>query len=55
MNTICLGWLCTAILLIPDFWVARITGMSHQCPAPPTLFFLLRIALVIWELLGFFF
>jgi hypothetical protein len=30
--TICLGWLCTVILLISASRVARITGMSHQCP-----------------------
>jgi hypothetical protein len=29
-QTICLGWLQTAILLISAFWVARITGVSHQ-------------------------
>jgi hypothetical protein len=27
------GWLQTLILLISAFWVARITGMSHQHPA----------------------
>jgi hypothetical protein len=31
----CSGWLQTAILLISASWVAiaRITGVSHQCPA----------------------
>jgi hypothetical protein len=32
-----LGWLRTSIFLISASWVARITGMSHQCPV---LFFL---------------
>jgi hypothetical protein len=27
------SWLWTLILLSPAFWVARITGMSHWCPA----------------------
>jgi hypothetical protein len=31
--TSCLGWFWTTILLISAFWVARITGVSHQCPA----------------------
>jgi hypothetical protein len=31
--TICLGLLWTAVLLSSASWVARITGMSHQCPA----------------------
>jgi hypothetical protein len=31
--TICPGWLRTAILLISASWVARITGVSHCCPA----------------------
>jgi hypothetical protein len=31
--TICQGWLWTVILLISASWVARITGMSHHCPA----------------------
>jgi hypothetical protein len=31
--TICPGWLWTAILLISGFWVARISGVSHRCPA----------------------
>jgi hypothetical protein len=34
-RTICLGWLWTVILLISASWVARITGMSHQCPVEP--------------------
>jgi hypothetical protein len=29
LQTICLGWPQTAILLISAFWVARITAMSH--------------------------
>jgi hypothetical protein len=31
--TVCLGWLWTTILLISASWVARITGVSHGCPA----------------------
>jgi hypothetical protein len=33
-QTIGLGWLQTLILLISASWVARITGVSHQCQAP---------------------
>jgi hypothetical protein len=33
-ETICPGWLRTAILLISAFWIARITSVSHRCPAP---------------------
>jgi hypothetical protein len=36
---ICQGWLQTAILLISAFWVARITGVSHQCPAEVYFFY----------------
>jgi hypothetical protein len=32
-QTICSGWLWTTILLISASCVARLTGMSHQCPA----------------------
>jgi hypothetical protein len=32
-RTICLGWFQTMILLISASWVARITGVSYQCPA----------------------
>jgi hypothetical protein len=32
-QTICSGWLQTVILLISASWVARITSVSHQCPA----------------------
>jgi hypothetical protein len=31
-QTICPGWLRKVILLISASWVARITGVSHQCP-----------------------
>jgi hypothetical protein len=31
---ICPGWFQTLILLISASWVARITGVGHQCPAP---------------------
>jgi hypothetical protein len=37
-QTICLGWFQSEILLISDSWVARITGMSHWCPAGPKRF-----------------
>jgi hypothetical protein len=30
-GTICLGWLWTAVLLFSASWVARITGVRHQC------------------------
>jgi hypothetical protein len=30
---LCQGWVRTLILLISVSWVARITGLSHQCPA----------------------
>jgi hypothetical protein len=30
--TICPGWSQTLILLVSAFWVARTTGMGHQCP-----------------------
>jgi hypothetical protein len=33
LELFCLGWLQTIILLIAASSVARITGMSHQCPA----------------------
>jgi hypothetical protein len=33
LRTICLGWLRTLTLLISASRVARITGMSHWCPA----------------------
>jgi hypothetical protein len=33
-RTICLGWLQTRILLNFASWVARITGLSHQCLVP---------------------
>jgi hypothetical protein len=32
-QTVCLGWLWATILLISASWVARITGVSHQCLA----------------------
>jgi hypothetical protein len=35
------GWLWTTILLIPAFWVARITGVSHQCLAWSLFFWLI--------------
>jgi hypothetical protein len=39
-QTICLGWLRTMILLISASWVARIIGMSHQCPAHLVILYL---------------
>jgi hypothetical protein len=36
-GTICPGWLRTMILLISAFCIARITGISHQHPAWPSL------------------
>jgi hypothetical protein len=33
LQTICLGWLRTEILLISVSWVARMIGWSHQCVA----------------------
>jgi hypothetical protein len=42
-QTICLGWLQTAILLMFASWVARITGMSHQCLVG--IFFLVVVVL----------
>jgi hypothetical protein len=32
-QTICLGWLQTMFLLISSSLIARITGLSHWCPA----------------------
>jgi hypothetical protein len=40
-RTICLGWLRTTILISAS-WVARITNVSHRCPAR-------------WQCFGFFF
>jgi hypothetical protein len=37
-RTICLDWLQTLILLISASWVARVTGVSHQCPSWTWLF-----------------
>jgi hypothetical protein len=45
-RTICQGWLRTSIFLIFASQVARITGMSHQCPA----FFLNRLFLEQFEI-----
>jgi hypothetical protein len=36
LQTICLGWLQTEVLLISVSWVARITGVSHWHPAQIT-------------------
>jgi hypothetical protein len=30
------GWLRAAVLLISASWVAKMTGMSHRCPAQTT-------------------
>jgi hypothetical protein len=40
-RTICPGWPWTAILLISEPWVARITGVNYQCPAED-VFLLMR-------------
>jgi hypothetical protein len=32
-RTVCLGWIGIVILLVSASSVARITGISHQCPA----------------------
>jgi hypothetical protein len=37
LRTICLAWLQTTILPISASQVARVTGVSHWCPALPTL------------------
>jgi hypothetical protein len=34
------GWLRTAIFLTSASWVARITGVRHWLPTPPTTLFL---------------
>jgi hypothetical protein len=33
LQTICLGWLQNSILPVSASQVARITGVSHRCPA----------------------
>jgi hypothetical protein len=38
LQTICLGWLWTVILLISASWVVRITGGSHLCLAMYSFF-----------------
>jgi hypothetical protein len=43
-QTICPGWLWATILLISASWVARITSVSYQHPAP-LHFFLRQVAL----------
>jgi hypothetical protein len=40
LQTICPGWLWATILLVSASWVARITGVSHRCPA---LFFFFSV------------
>jgi NAD-dependent oxidoreductase involved in siderophore biosynthesis len=37
LQTLCLGWPQTAILLISASWVVRIIGVSHQLPAKGTV------------------
>jgi hypothetical protein len=39
LQTICPGGLQTMILLFSASWVARITGVNHQCPAFFSFFF----------------
>jgi hypothetical protein len=43
LQTICLGWLWTVILLISTSWVARIIGVSHQHVAAPLLYVALSL------------
>jgi hypothetical protein len=38
LQTVCTGWLWTTILLISTSWIARITGLSHWCPAHQPFF-----------------
>jgi hypothetical protein len=38
VSNVCPVWLRTAILLISASWVARIIGVSHQCPANVMIF-----------------
>jgi hypothetical protein len=39
LQTVCSGWLTTAILLISASQVARIIGVSYQCPVPISLIY----------------
>jgi hypothetical protein len=49
LQTFCLGWLRTSILLVSASWVARITGKSHWHPAlAEFLFSLFLVASVNW-------
>jgi hypothetical protein len=51
-QTLCPGWLWTAILLISAFWVARIAGVSHWCPSG--LYFLMQwVFLSFWVILSY--
>jgi hypothetical protein len=43
--TNCLGWLQTWSSWLSAFWVSRIIGVSHQCPACLFIFRLLWIEL----------
>jgi hypothetical protein len=52
-RTVCLGWLWTVILLISASWVARIIGVSHQCPAH--YWFLLGKCCTTWAIMPFLF
>jgi hypothetical protein len=38
LQTICLGWFQTSILLIAASWVAKVIGVSHPQPASYLLF-----------------
>jgi hypothetical protein len=42
------GWLQTSVLLISASWVARIIGMSHQCPAD----FIFLFSVFSWAVTG---
>jgi hypothetical protein len=51
LQTICLGWLWTVMLLISASWVPRITGMSHQHLANLDFFLSTRVSALKVELL----
>jgi hypothetical protein len=51
--TICLGWPVTEIFLISASQVARITEMSHQCPADSPFYRGRNWGLVWWKSHGF--
>jgi hypothetical protein len=46
--TICLDWVRILILLIS--WVARITGVNHQCPASTSFWWIEPLISVIFKI-----